>query len=207
MVRLQRLRPEGHASAENPRIEDEAGLEAENRNHFRVITMADQNTAPDPLADIAHLADAADTAHAEQTAAAQPGGQVAAAAPVPTQADQLAAILLTVGSIGGIRFPSLRTVYTEEKCKAHAEALAPALERLGVTLNHGETMMWMGAAGSVFMMLMETRTAIIHDLKAEQSEQGGKTDAPVPGQVVASAQAADPGKPADGVHAQMGLYK
>lgn len=167
--------------------------------------MTEKTTAPDPLADIAHLADAADSAHAEQTAAAVPAAQ--AARPEPTQADQLAAILLTVGSMGGIRFPSLKAVYTEERCRAHAEALAPALERMGVTLNHGETMMWVGAAGSVFMLLMETRTAIIHDLKAEQAEQGAKPAAPIPGQVVASAPAADAGQPAEGVHAQMGLYQ
>lgn len=168
--------------------------------------MADQNTAPDALADLAHLADAADSAHADQTAAAQPAGQVAAA-PAPSQADQLAAILLTVGSMGSMRFPSLAKVYTEERCKAHGEALAPALERLGVSLNHGETMMWIGAGGSVLMLLIETRNAIIADLKTEQAEQGAKPAAPIPGQVVASAPAADPAKPADGVHAQMGLYQ
>jgi len=88
--------------------------------------------------------------------------------PEPSQADQIAGILLTLGTAGRMRFASLETVFTEEKCKAHGAAIAPALERLGIRLNAGETMCYLTAAGSVLMLALESRTAIINDLAKER---------------------------------------
>jgi len=157
-----------------------------------------------PLDDLAHLAAAADEVPPI------PGAPVAEVpAPPPSQAQQLAAILLTVGSMGAMRFPSLNAVFTEEKCQQKADAIAPALERLGISLNHGETMLWLGAGGACLMLALETRTAIIHDIKAEQAAAGHEAPAgidaapaaPIPGQAVAAGMAPD------GVHSQMALYR
>lgn len=117
--------------------------------------------------------------------------------PEPSQADQLAGILLALGSAGAMRFPSMAAIYTEEKCKAHAAAIAPAMERLGIRINAGETMVYLTAAGSVLMLAMETRTAIVKDIKAER-QATGEPETPAP--------AANPETPERIVHEQVKLY-
>jgi hypothetical protein len=122
-------------------------------------------------------------------------------APEPSQADQIAGILIAVGQAGALRFPSLGKVYTEEACKAHGAAMAPALERLGFTLKAGETMVYLGAAGSLIMLLYQTRTAVLEDIKAERGVAAVEV-APTP--TPATKEAA--GAPAQTVHPQTALY-
>lgn len=127
--------------------------------------------------------------------------------PEPSQVDQLTGILLAAGQAGAMRFPSLAQVYTEEKCRARAEAFAPALERLGLTINFGQTMVFMGALGAAGMMLVETRNAIIADIRAEQVEAAQKGAITI----TRRAPGADGTKQADTpetpVHSQMALYQ
>jgi len=159
------------------------------------------------LAALAADADAADLAGADNAA---PGATVdqAPQAPELSQADQLAGMLFMIGQGGAMRFPSLAKVYTEEKCKAHAVAIAPALEKLGWTLNAGESMIFMTAAGSAIMLLVETRNVVMQDLKAEQSAKALQqaSQQATPETIAAANQQAAGRAPETAVHPQMALY-
>lgn len=166
--------------------------------------------APDvaPNAELDNLAGLAASIDASAAPApADQAGQGTEETPEPSQADQLAGILLMLGQAGAMRFPSLGKVYSEEKCKAHAAAITPALDRLGVRLNAGETMVYLTAAGSVLMLLFETRSALITDLKAEKAEREAKGEAQPAAPAAAPAAPTSPGgTPIQLVHPQMGLY-
>ncbi|WP_343724279.1 hypothetical protein [Herbaspirillum huttiense] len=159
------------------------------------------------LAALASAANVADLAAADPDAPGAPGAvQVA---PEPSQADQLGSILFMIGQAGAMRFPTLANVYTEEKCKAHGAAIAPALEKLGWTLNAGESMIFLTAAGSAIMLLVETRNTVLQELKAEQSaKQLQQASKPATPDSIAAANSQVAGQaPEAPVHPQMALYR
>lgn len=158
------------------------------------------------LAALASAADVADLGADTAAAAGAPGTEPAVQE--TSQADQLAGMLFMIGQAGAMRFPSLATVYTEEKCKAHGAAIAPALEKLGWTLNAGESMIFLTAAGSAIMLLVETRNTVMQDLKAEQSAKQLQqaSQQATPESIAAANQQAAGQAPETAVHPQMALY-
>lgn len=168
----------------------------------------DENQLQNPeLAALAAAANAADIGADDQAAPGAPGAvQVV---PEQSQAEQLGSIIFMIGQAGAMPFPSLANVYTEEKCKAHGAAIAPALEKLGWTLYAGESMIFLTAAGSAIMLLVETRNTVMSDLKAEQSAkqlQQASQQATPESIAAANSQAAGQAPNAP-VHPQMALYR
>lgn len=160
------------------------------------------------LDGLAGLAANADAIGAEAPPAGQPGApgtEVLDAA--PSQVDQLAAMLHMIGQAGAMRFPSLAKTYSEEKCRATAQCIAPALERMGWNIDAGESMIYLTAAGATLMLLVETRNVILSDLKVEQSAEAAKKAAPPAAEGIAQqAAAAVSESPEVAVHDQMKLY-
>lgn len=91
--------------------------------------------------------------------------------PPPSQADELAAVLLVAGQGAGMVFESLRPIYTETRCKAVAEQVAPALERLGIRLPTGSAGVYLPAAMAVLVLGIETREAVTRDLARMRRER------------------------------------
>jgi|GEM_PF-2854212 hypothetical protein len=95
--------------------------------------------------------------------------------PPPSQADELASILIVAGQGASIVFPSLAAIYTEVRCTATAAAVAPALERLGIRLPTGSAGVYLPAAAAVMTLAWETREAVRRDLermrRAAEAEQ------------------------------------
>lgn len=132
---------------------------------------------------------AADAAAAASESPVPVPGQ---AAPMqPTQAEELAGLLLIAGTVAGAVFPSVRPIYTEARCRATGEAVSPALERLNIRIPMGATSVYGGALLAVLLLGMETRTAVLRDLETmkRNAEAEAKAKGPAP--------SAKPEKPAD----------
>lgn len=99
---------------------------------------------------------------------AVPEGALAAPPAPPSQAAELAGLLLVAGQALAIAFPSVRPVYTETRCKQVADAVAPALERFGIVIPLGSAGVLLPAAAAVFVLAWETRVAIVADLELEK---------------------------------------
>lgn len=116
-----------------------------------------------------------------------PEGAIGAPPPPPSQADELAAVLLVSGQAAGMVFESLRPIYTETRCKAVADAVAPALERLGIRLPTGSAGVYLPAVMAVVVLGIETKEAVTRDLarmraakEAQEKAQRGQAPAQAP---------------------------
>lgn len=116
-------------------------------------------------ADLENLAREAEGLPEEGAAPAAPPAQE------PSQADQIAGILCTLYATGSIKFPSLAPMAEPSKCKAVAAALAPMFADLGwVIPAGGKAGIYMVGLGALFSVGIDTRNAIINDLKAERAK-------------------------------------
>lgn len=130
---------------------------------------ADKPAASAPIAPGLDKNIAAELAAADAAAAASESpvpipGQQQAPMP-PTQAEELAGILFIAGQVAGQVFPSVAPIYSENRCKATGEAVAPALERLNIRVPMGATSIYGGALLAVLLLGMETRNAVMRDLE------------------------------------------
>lgn len=131
------------------------------------------------------------------------GNVPAAAAPAPTFAQELAGMMFALGSMCAMRFPSLKTIYTQENCNQVANDVAPACEKLGWTFTGGDGMVYIKAGGAVLMLAVATRDAVLKDLAQEKiaaAANGAQPNdrSPAPG--------GEPVSPGPVVHDQMRLY-
>ena len=107
-----------------------------------------------------------DNGGAEAQAEAEPE------APKESALEQWAAVYETFGELAGVRFPSLRKVYSRERCIDVQTRLNPIFERHG--WNNIEAMrtamQYLMGAVAVVMLGKDTAEAIRHDLEKEASE-------------------------------------
>ncbi len=112
------------------------------------------------------------TAKAEGTDGAQDQAQPEEAKQKESALEQWAAVYETFGELAGVRFPSLRAVYSHQRCIDVQTRLNPIFERHGWNniKAMGTAMQYLMGAVAVVMLGKDTAEAIKHDMEKEASE-------------------------------------
>ncbi len=92
-------------------------------------------------------------------------------------------VLLGSGNLLAMRYPAVKRVYTEERCGMVGAALAPVLDRWGITAKDSVAMQYVVAIGALVMLGMDTVEVIkgsTHENTAGRAHPGGPAPKPVP---------------------------
>jgi hypothetical protein len=92
----------------------------------------------------------------------------------PDPVHELAGLLYGTGAMLGMRFPSLREVYTQDRCLWTAQQVVPALDVWGINISGGKVGAIMTIIGAFGALASDTVKAIKHD--AEKMQPEAKTD-------------------------------
>jgi len=93
-------------------------------------------------------------------------------------ADEISGLLLLLGSGLSMRWPRCSDVYTEQACRRHAAAVAPALVRLGWWTPGTDVAVYVVAGVSVVSLAVATRDAIQASERDEKRQARAPGDAP-----------------------------
>lgn len=121
------------------------------------MDLNEEQRAPLP-ADVDDLA-----RQAELVDAPAPDAVAVPAGPDPNigqAADEISGLLLLLGSGLAMRWPRCADVYTEQACRRHGAAVAPALVRLGWWTPGTDVAVYVVAGVSVLSLAVATRDAI-----------------------------------------------
>lgn len=99
---------------------------------------------------------------------------------LPSTAALVQGALLAAGRMMSLRYPAVRSVYTEQRCGIVGECLAPVLDRWGINAQNSVAMQYATAFGALLLLSMDTVAAIKSSTHEHAAPPGAPPAKPVP---------------------------